>query len=89
MPAEEREKLRAGQPLSNPKLKALQDFTSAMLVHKGHPPESIKAAFFDAGFTTEQSLEVIVGIATKMISNFTNSIAKTPLDQEVSHLKVT
>jgi alkylhydroperoxidase family enzyme len=60
-----------------------------MLTHKGHPPEPILSTFFKAGYTSEQSLEVIVGIATKMMSNFTNALAKTPLDKEVSHLKET
>jgi len=87
MPIEEREKLKAGQPLSDPKLKTLQEFTSALLKHGGHPPEESLNSFFAAGFTPAQSLEVILGIATKVLSNFTNGVAKTPLDEEVTHLK--
>lgn len=37
-------------------------------------------AFLAAGFTRAQVLEVILGIATKVLSNYTNHIAATPLD---------
>jgi hypothetical protein len=39
--------------------------------------------FFDAGYTEKQALEVILALVVKLISNYTNSIAGTPLDKEV------
>ena len=44
-------------------------------------------AFFDAGYSDVQALEVILGLATKLMSNYTNSIAGTPLDKEVEKLR--
>lgn len=39
-------------------------------------------AFFDVGYSDQQALEVILALAVKLISNYTNSIAGTPLDKE-------
>lgn len=87
MTEEDITKLREGSPLSDKKLLSLQTFTLALLEHRGHPPEAELEAFFTAGYTPAQSMEVILGLATKLMSNYTNGIAKTPLDQEVTHLK--
>jgi len=86
MPEEEIDNLRRGHPLLDAKLHALRTFTLNLLDHRGHPPQAALDAFFTAGFTPEQSMEVILGLATKLMSNYTNGIAKTPLDQEVQHL---
>ena len=43
-------------------------------------------SFFGAGYGMQQALEVVLGLAAKTISNFTNSIAETPLDREVKNL---
>lgn len=37
-------------------------------------------AFLDAGFTQRQILEVILGISQKVMSNYTNHLARTPVD---------
>jgi hypothetical protein len=36
-----------------------------------------------AGSTKEQVLEVLVGVAMKTLSNYTNHIAHTPLDKQL------
>jgi len=36
--------------------------------------------FVDAGYAREQAFEVLVGVAMKTLSNYTNHIAATPLD---------
>lgn len=87
MSAEDIASLREGSPLANKRLQTLQRFTLALLEHRGHPPEEELDAFFSMGYTPVQSMEVILGLATKLMSNYTNGIAKTPLDPEVSHLK--
>ena len=73
-------------PLSQSKLEALRRFTREMILSKGHPPEGELDAFFAAGYESVHALEVIVGLATKLISNYTNGIAGTPLDPQVKHL---
>ena len=41
------------------------------------------AAFFDAGWDSQQVLEVVLGISIKIMSNYTNAIVQVPLDQIV------
>lgn len=37
-------------------------------------------AFLDAGYTRQLILEVILGMSHKVLSNYTNHVAKTPVD---------
>ncbi len=47
---------------------------------RGWPADEVKAGFFGAGYGTAEYLEVILGIAVKTLSNYTNHAADTPLD---------
>ena len=76
--------LRDETPLPNARLEALRDFTLALVRQRGELDEATLQAFFDAGFTQRHVLEVILGYAQKIMSNYTNHIAKTPVD-EVFH----
>lgn len=88
MSEEEALDVRNGRALKDSRLEALRLFALALLEHRGHPPQQALDTFFAAGFTPAQSMEVILGLATKLMSNYTNGIAKTPLDAEVEHLKL-
>lgn len=79
MTADEIEALRHGTPLSNPKLQALRHFTQRMIQARGWVEEREIEAFLAAGYSQQQVLEVILGIAIKIMHNYTNHIAKTPL----------
>ena len=81
------EALRSGAPLSDSKLEALRDFTRTLIANRGKASEAELQTFFDAGYDDVQALEVILGLAIKLISNYTNSIAGTPLDPEVEGLR--
>jgi AhpD family alkylhydroperoxidase len=86
MSAADVEALRQGTRLSDPKLEALRQFTRLLVIERGKIMAADLAAFFGAGYSQEQALEVILGIAIKVMSNYTNSIAGTPLDQAVMPL---
>lgn len=86
MPPNEIEALRCGAELSNPKLEALRRFTQSLILNRGKIVEAELKAFFRAGYCAQQALEVILGIAVKTMSNYTNSIAGTPLDKAVEKL---
>lgn len=77
--------LREGAPLSDPSLEALRTFTRMLVLQRGHVGQAELDAFFAAGFEPQQALEVILGIAIKTMSNYTNSIAGTPLDEAVAN----
>ncbi|MEZ0472929.1 carboxymuconolactone decarboxylase family protein [Luteimonas salinilitoris] len=74
--------LRAGQPLSDPKLEALRRFVTAMVEKRGAVSDPDKDAFFDAGYGTRQALEVVLGLALKTMTNYTNALARTPPNPE-------
>lgn len=81
------EALRSGARISDNKLEALRTFTRTLIANRGKATKSELQNFFDAGYTDVQALEVILGLAIKLMSNFTNSIAGTPLDKEVENLR--
>jgi len=76
------EAIRKGTTLPDPKLNALSIFTRAMVVSRGHPEEEQLGALKQAGFTDQQVLEVVLGVGLKTLSNYTNHIADTPLDDK-------
>lgn len=80
MPEAVIEALREGTAISDPKLQALHDFAKALLDQRGHIGDEKLQEFLDAGFTKRQALEVLTGLASKLISNFTNALAHTEPD---------
>lgn len=81
MAPEDIEALRQGQPLKDKKLQALRLFTQRMIEARGWVNDREIEEFLATGYTKQQVLEVILGIAVKIIHNYTNHIAKTPLDK--------
>ena len=72
--------LRNGTPLPDAHLEALRDFTLKLIRQRGHLSDAEVQEFLDAGFTKRQVLEVILGYAQKIMSNYTNHLAGTPID---------
>ncbi|MDB4993863.1 MAG: hypothetical protein JWM74_1295 [Myxococcaceae bacterium] len=72
--------LRAGEPLGDARLEALRTFTLAAIEHRGEVPESTLERFVAAGFSAEQALDVLVGIAAYTLSTFANRLTRAPLD---------
>ena len=81
------EALRSAAPLADPKLEALRGFTRSLIANRGKVSEADVQVFFNAGYSDVQVLEVILGLSIKLISNYTNSVAGTPLDKEVEALR--
>ena len=74
------EALRNETPLPNARLEALRDFTLSVVRDRGNVDPGRVQAFLDAGYTKRQILEVILGYAQKVMSNYTNHLAQTPVD---------
>ena len=74
------EALRNETPLADPRLQALRTFTLQMLRGRGEVAEQNVQAFRNAGFTRRQVLEVVLALAQKVMSNYTNHLAETPVD---------
>lgn len=81
--------VRADKPIDDPRLEAVRTFTTAVVEHRGWVPDEQLRAFLDAGFANQQVLDIITGVAKKTLSNYTNHIAHTPLDEAFSHYEWT
>ncbi|MEH6546913.1 MAG: carboxymuconolactone decarboxylase family protein [Sneathiella sp.] len=78
--AEISDALRNETPLPNARLEALRDFTLSVVRNRGHVDDAGVQTFLDAGFSKRQILEVVLGVAQKVMSNYTNHLADTPVD---------
>jgi alkylhydroperoxidase family enzyme len=72
--------LRNGTEIPDAKLEALHRFAAFVVRNRGWVSDADVDAFLAAGYTRRNVLEVILGIAAKVISNYTNHIVHTPLD---------
>jgi len=73
--------LREKTPLASEKLNVLRATTLELVRERGRLSEAQQEAFFAAGYGQQQILEIILGIAQKVMSNYTNHVADTPLDE--------
>jgi len=72
--------LRTGEALQDARLEALRKFTRSVVVNRGWVGDGEVEAFLAAGFTKQNVFEVLVGVAHKVLSNYANHIAGTPVD---------
>ncbi len=73
--------LREDRPLDDIRLEALRQFTLILVRKRGNATSSEVDAFLAAGFKPRAILDILVGIAQKVLSNYTNHLAKTPVDE--------
>jgi alkylhydroperoxidase family enzyme len=72
--------LRNETPLPNARLESLRNFTLSVVRGRGNVDEHELRAFLEAGYTRRQVLEVVLGVSQKVMSNYTNHLAQTPVD---------
>ncbi|WP_292949138.1 carboxymuconolactone decarboxylase family protein [Olleya sp. UBA1516] len=73
--------LRNETPLADAKLEALRTLTLSITRNRGNVSQADLEAFYAAGYGEQQVLEIILGLSQKVISNYTNHIANTPVDE--------
>jgi hypothetical protein len=71
------EALRNRTPLANSKLETLRNMTLSMVRNRGNVSQEDLTAFYAAGTTSSRYYPWVI---SKVISNYTNHIAKTPVD---------
>jgi alkylhydroperoxidase family enzyme len=54
--------------------------TLSIVRNRGQVSQEDLTAFYSAGYEERQILEIILGVSQKVISNYTNHIANTPVD---------
>ena len=73
--------LRDETPLPSDKLEAPRTFTLAVMRKHGNVSKEDLDAFYEAGYQHRQVLEVILVLSQKVMSNYVNHIAETPVDE--------
>ena len=72
--------LRENTPIADPKLEALRVYAEKVNLSRGWPDDSDIEALLSAGYTRQTALEVVLGTAFKVLSNYTNHLVETPVD---------
>jgi len=71
---------RSAQPLHDAKHEALRRFATVVTATRGRPSQQDIATFLAAGYDLTAILEVLLGVATKTLMNYTDHIAAVTLD---------
>jgi alkylhydroperoxidase family enzyme len=79
--AEITEALRNQTPLKSTKLETLRDTTLLMVRNRGVIEQADIDTFYAAGFSKQNLLDIVLVLAQKVMSNFTNHLAETPVDE--------
>lgn len=80
VPPEVTDAIRNGKPVPDPRLSALSRFVEVMVRTRGLPTRAEVSAFHAAGYSDKQILEVVLAIAVKTLSNYSNHLFHTPVD---------
>ena len=75
--------IRSGEPVINAQDAALAGFVRCMIRERGQVPESELQKFLDSGFTPRQALEVTVGVALKVLTNYVNHLTHTEVNPQL------
>ncbi|WP_085905769.1 carboxymuconolactone decarboxylase family protein [Kiloniella majae] len=73
--------LRNKTDLPTEKLQILRRTTLALVKNRGRLSPSEIQTFKEVGYKNQQLLEIVLGLAQKVMSNYTNHLADTPLDE--------
>lgn len=72
--------LRSGTELPDAKLNALSNYVKATTVKRGRVSQEDVENFLEAGYSQEAILEVITIVGFKVMTNYINYLAQTPVD---------
>ncbi len=72
--------IRSGSASFDPKFDALARFTRSVVENRGRATDEAKEAFFAAGYTVANLIDVIVVVGDKTISNYLHNLAGFEID---------
>ncbi len=75
--------LNEGREITEPKDKAIAEFTKAIVHHRGWVPEQETAKFLEAGYNKQNILEVVLVVTIKTLSNYSNHFTKPEANPEL------
>ncbi|KTD64295.1 carboxymuconolactone decarboxylase family protein [Legionella spiritensis] len=80
VPREVTDAIREDKSIEDKKLSALASMTREMLLSRGRPESSVVEDFLNAGYSEKQLLDIVLAISVKTLSNYTNHLFNTPVD---------
>jgi len=81
VPPEVTDAIRDDQAIPDERLQVLAQFVRHMHRTRGLPQADSVEAFLGAGYRERHILEIVLAIAVKTLSNYTNHLFQTPLDE--------
>jgi uncharacterized peroxidase-related enzyme len=87
MSDEDIDAIRNCKALGDPRLEALRTFACTITEQRGWVKSAVTEKFLSAGFTKAQVFEVMLGIAYKTMSNYTNHVVGTLLDKQYKEME--
>jgi uncharacterized peroxidase-related enzyme len=72
--------IRSGKASFDAKLDALARLVKSMATERGHAEPALVDAFFAAGWTRENLVDVIVVIGDKTVTNYLHGVTQVPVD---------
>ncbi len=87
-PEEVTNAIRENKEIPDAKMSALSKFTKIMNTSRGNPSEEEVNEFLGAGYSEKQILAIILAQSVKTISNYSNHIFHTEVDEAFSSRKV-
>ncbi len=88
VPADVLQAIRARRPIPNARLAALHALTTEMVTTQGRPTAATVQAFLGAGFHEKDLLYIILAIAVKTLSNYSNHAFATQVDEVFAAYRV-
>jgi AhpD family alkylhydroperoxidase len=76
--------LRAGAPLADGRLEAIRIFTLRVLETAGDVGDEALQVFLTSGYTSQNALEVVLGIGTYTMSTLANRLTGAPVDPQLA-----
>lgn len=72
--------LRKGQASFDSKIDALVKFTASVVENRGKASQTTKDAFFNAGYTEANMIDVVIVVGDKIISNYIHNLTSFAID---------
>jgi len=82
VPQETIDAVRDDRPVLDPTLEVLRITARTVVLQRGEIAPDQLARFYDAGFSPEEFLELLLGVAAKTLTNYASKAADVPFDAE-------
>jgi len=80
VPKDVTDAIRANAPIADPKLAVLSKLTRTLFATRGRPSNDDVQEFLGAGYSEKHVLDIILALAVKTLSNYSNHVFATPVD---------